>query len=160
MAGKSYKVARATEPIWFDLTYTRKGVEKTRRFNCITSLPVGQVLDLATIFSVAEGDDEGPGMGVVKEIQDLYKSVILPEDYIVFEQLVRDPEVGIDINLYTEIIADLAAEYTARPTGANSQSSPQAPSSGTDSTDGASVVALTYSRPETPQGVFRSSSGG
>lgn len=158
MAGKSYKVARATEPVWFELEYSINDQQLTHRFNCITALPVGEVLDLAAIFGATE--DDASNANLVKEVQNLYQKVLLPEDWIVFSEMVRDPDVGIDINLYVTIISDLAAEYTTRPTGANSPSSPQVPSSGTASTDGASVTALTYSRPETRRAVSPSSSTG
>lgn len=146
MASKSFRVAVQTEQIDFTLEYLKDGKPHSKTFHCRPTVPVGLILQFAAAGGGEEKDKDGAKF--MDLIQDLYKAAIVPEEYPGFEDLLNDPDAGIDIEMYSEIAGWLAGEYTARPTGENSDSSPQAPSSGTDSTGGASVIPLTYSRPE------------
>ncbi len=147
MASKSFRVAVQTEKIEFTLEYLRAGKPASQTFHCRPTVPVGLILQFASAGGPQDEKDKDGGK-FMELIQDLYKAAVVPEEYPVFEELLNDPDAGIDIELYSEIAGWLAGEYTARPTGENSESSQPASLSGTDSTGGASVIPLTYSRSE------------
>lgn len=145
MASRSFRVAVATEKIWFDLEYTdARGQGVTQRFHCRPTIPTSVILNFASAMGAEEA-----GTAAISLIRGLFERAIVPEEYPEFLQLLEDPDVGIDINMYTEIASWLAEQYVAgRPTGESLPSTQQGSSRGTDSTDGASRMALTYSRLE------------
>lgn len=147
MASKSFRVAVATEKIQFDLEYLDKsGRGVTHTFHCRPTISTEFILKFATSM---DNESKESGIKAISLIQELFEMAIVPEEYGDFLLLLEDPDIGIDINMYTEIASWLAEQYTAgRPTGESSASTQPASSRGTDSTDGASPVALTYSRPE------------
>jgi hypothetical protein len=156
MSSKTFRVSTETEEITFTLEYfighgdQRKPMK--REFHCNPTIPVGLVLEFA---AVGAGDDEAAsGAKAMEIIARLYQAAIVEDEYPVFEALLNDPKSGIDINIYSEVAGWLAGEYTARPTGENSDNSSPAPSLGKGSTGGASVTPLTFSRPE-PAEVIR-----
>lgn len=145
MSSKTFRVAVQTERISFTLEYLQGGKPASKVFNCRPTVPVGLILQFADIGSM-KGEDEKSGSEALDMIKQLYKAAIVPEEFPAFEALLDDPDAGITVDMYSEIAGWLAGEYTARPTGENSESSPPASSSGTDSTVGASPVVLSYSK--------------
>lgn len=147
MSAKTFRVAVQSDPVEFTLEYT-KGPDKdhaSKTFHCRPTIPVGLILEFASLSDPDAPDTGGRAMTL---IGDLYKKAIVPDEYEAFENLLQDPDVGIDVEMYSEIAGWLAGEYTARPTGKNSESSSPAPLSGTALTGGVLPVALTYSRPD------------
>lgn len=150
MGSKAFRVATQTEKIEFTLDWTGPdGSPQSRVFHCRPTVPLQLILDFADM-STKDEDETKSGVKAMEMVKELYSSAILPAEYPAFQALLDDPDVGIDITVYSEIAGWLAGEYTARPTGENLDKSSPAESSGSGSTAGPSVTELTYFRPEQP----------
>lgn len=150
MSSKTFRVATQTEKIEFELEWLDPSRQRQSRvFHCRPTVPLQLILDFADM-SVKNDDEEGSATGIaaMNMVSHLFETAIVPEEYPEFKALLDDPDVGITVETYSEIAGWLASEYTARPTGQNSENSSPAGSSGNASTDGASVTDLTYFRPE------------
>lgn len=150
MSSKTFRVATQTERIEFELEWLDPSrTRQSRVFHCRPTVPLQLILDFADM-SVKGDDEEGAATGIaaMNMVSHLFETAIVPEEYPAFKALLDDPDVGITVETYSEIAGWLASEYTARPTGQNSENSSPAVSSGNASTDGASVTELTYFRPE------------
>lgn len=150
MSSKTFRVATQTEKIQFDLEWTNgKGEACSQLFHCRPTVPLQLILDFADM-SVKDEDEEGTANGIaaMNMVKQLFETAIVPSEFPLFQKLLDDPDVGITVETYSEIAGWLAGEYTARPTGKNSESSSPAPLSGTALTGGVLPVALTYSRPD------------
>lgn len=145
MTRKTFRVEAKLEDVGFDVEFLYKGKPKTESFDCVQSMPAGKVLEFADL-GLGDKDDPQAGAKAMEAIREIYEVAIVPEQREKWQKLINDPDVALDMDLYAEIAGYLVSEYTGgRPTGASLESSPQDPSSGPDSTDGASVVPLTYS---------------
>lgn len=152
MSSKTFRVATQTEKIEFDLEWTSpSGEAKSQHFHCRPTVPLQLILDFADVsLKNDEGDENSTAAGAaaMTMVAELFEKAIVPDEYPAWKSLLEDPDVGIDIEQYSAIAGWLAGEYTARPTGANSESSSPDVSSGNALTGGASVTDLTYFRPE------------
>jgi hypothetical protein len=149
MGSKTFRVAVAKEKIEFTLEYLDHNNPRSFTFHCRPTIPVGMILEFAAVGSEDNGKpDAESGAKAMAMVQDIFRAAIVEEELSLWEKLLKDPNVAIDINTYSEIAGWLAGEYTARPTGENSGTSSQDPSSGQDSTAGVSPVVLSYSRTE------------
>lgn len=158
MSSKTFRVATQTEKIEFDLVWTTpNGEEHSRLFHCRPTVPLRLILDFADMSVKNDDDEEGSsssGVAAMNMVAGLFEKAIVPAEYPEFKALLDDPDIGIDIAMYSEIAGWLASEYTARPTGPSSENSSPDESSGNALTGGASVTELTYFRPE-PTGATR-----
>jgi hypothetical protein len=149
MASKTFRVAVGKEPVEFTLEYLIKGKPTSMVFHCRPAVPVGILMEFAAVGG-SDPEDEKANARAMELIQDIFRVAIVEDEINEWERLTREPDVAIDVELYSEIASWLAEQYTARPTGASSSGTAPAGSHGTGSTDGASAEVLTYSRPEHP----------
>ena len=144
MSFKRYTVTRPDaneEPKGFILDGwdAKSGREFSETFRCRPRLAAGALLN----FGTSGGEN---GLHTLGAITSLLHTAMYPEDYARFMKIIEDPDLAVEINLLSDIISDLAAEYTDRPTGESFASSSGKLSTGGDLTAGASLETPTYSR--------------
>lgn len=160
MSSKTFRVATQTEKIEFTLEWTAPdGSLQSRVFHCRPTVPLELILRFADMSTKSEDDEKSAGVAAMEMVKELYAAAIVRDEYAAFKAILEDPDAGVDIATYSEIAGWLASEYTARPTGENSDKSSPPASSGNVSTDGPSAVVLTYSRPEQPVVTTSSNTG-
>jgi len=135
MAHKVFAVAQAKDPVSFDL----EGV----KFYCRPRMAAGVILAIG-----ANSEDESESS--IKTIRMFFATALEPDSLDLFNEMINDPNKAIPLSTLMEIINWLSEVYTARPTGETSESTSQATSDGSNSTDGASPEVLTYSRSTQP----------
>ncbi len=150
MGSKTFRVAVAKEKVEFTLEFLRDGKPETQLFHCRPTIPVGMILEFASVGAQDDGEaDPAAGAKAMSMVKDIFRAAIVEDELPLWENLIKDPNVGIDITTYSEIAGWLAGEYTGGDrTGENSETSSQASSSGPASTDGRSPVVLSYSKVE------------
>lgn len=83
-------------------------------FRCLPVAPGGTLDDLSSAVSV----DEHGNMTFSKvSVLRFIRSVIVEGDEHRFDQMVRDKRRMVELEILGEIMMDLSAEYTGRPTG-------------------------------------------
>lgn len=147
MGSKVFRVATATEAVEFTIEYLEGGKPRRKTFHCRPAIPVGAILKFGALAGGGK-DDTASGADVMEMVQDIFRTAIVTEEQEEWRRITNDPDISLDVNLYSEIAGWLAGEYTARPTGESSSTSSQDQSSGHASTVGASPVVLSYSKVE------------
>jgi hypothetical protein len=156
MSSKTFRVATQTEKIEFELEWLDASHQRqSRTFHCRPTVPLQLILDFADMSTKSDEEENSSATGIaaMNMVSHLFEVAIVPDEYPAFKQLLDDPDIGITVETYSEIAGWLAGEYTARPTGKNSEGSSPAVSSGNALTDGASVTELTYFRPEPTEAI-------
>lgn len=141
MAGKSFKRAVNSDPIWFDLP----GLGDTAvRFDCIDVLPGGMLLDFGAVMDTDSGKDQAAA------VWGLFEAAIVPDQFEKFAAMCRDKRLGIGLPMMTDVAEFLSGEYTSRenPTPVPSGNTSPRITYGDASTDGVLHAVSTYSRSE------------
>lgn len=161
MGSKAFKATKG-EPVSFTLGgtyladgdgYTQGQEFETEPFECRPRIPAGIMLRFAEII---EGDTTGgeesaaaAAMESLRVVTDLFAAALQPVDAQRFDATINAADLGIDIDVLTDVATWLMGEYSARPTGPDSAAGSPAPLSGKTSTPGGPSTAYpTYSRPD------------
>ena len=132
---KEFTIVEEQEPEGF--------IVRGQEFRCHPSIPAGVFIQFGEL------SDDSSDAATISGLLTFLKSALFDDDYKRFHELVHttDADVGIPLSTLVDIVTYLGELYSGqRPTGENSSSSLAKRSTGGDSTVGASVEALTYSR--------------
>lgn len=132
---KEFTIIEGQEPEGF--------IVRGQEFRCHPSIPAGVFIQFGEL------SDDMSDAAVIDGLLVFLKAALYEDDYERFHDLVYslDASTGIPLKTLVDIVTYLGELYSGqRPTGENSSSSLAKRSTGADSTAGASVEALTYSR--------------
>lgn len=110
------KPVEDVEPLTFEVEFEKPGRSKneSEEFTCYPAIPGATILEFVSA-SAGEGNEMAEG------ILGFFEKALVPESWVRFNTLIKDPERVVDMGVLSEIIAYLIEQYSDRPTEASAR---------------------------------------